>query len=76
MSRPWNPEWGSPFVGLRLPEPLLETTKKAAQLNGTTLSGYIREAIMDRLEKEGVDWQPPAETTPGQITLDDAIKGA
>ena len=73
MPKPWNPAWGSPFVGLRLSPSVLAASKEAAQTHGTTLSGYIRDALIERLDKDGVNWRTASEPTPGQVTLDDAI---
>lgn len=73
MPRPWNPEWGSPFVGLRLREEVLACVKYAAKANDTTVSGYIRDAVLERLDRDGIDWPLPSEPTPGQVTLDDAM---
>ena len=67
MSKPW----GDPFVGVRLPPPMLAAAKAYAAETGLTLSGLIREAIADRLKQEGVDWRTFSEPITGQTTLDD-----
>ena len=67
MSKPW----GDPFVGVRLPPPMLAAAKTHAMETGQTLSGLIRNSVSDYLEKEGVNWQTYSEPIPGQTTLDD-----
>ena len=63
--------WGDPFVGFRLPPPMLAAAKAYAAQNGLSLSGLIRNAVSDLLEKEGVDWHTFSEPIPGQTTFDD-----
>jgi len=67
MAKPWS----APFAGVRLPRPMLAAAKAHAAETGQTLSGLIRQAIADHLEKEGVDWPTCSEPIPGQTTLDD-----
>ena len=67
MSKPW----GDPFVGVRLPPPMLAAAKAYAAEKGLTLSGLIRDALADHLERDGVNWHTPPKPTPGQMTLED-----
>ena len=67
MAKPW----GDPFVGVRLPLPMLAAAKTKAAEKGLTLSGFIRNAVSDLLEKEGVNWHTFSEPTPGQTTFDE-----
>ena len=70
----YKPSYGQPFVGVRLPSPMLAAAKQHAADTGTTLSGLIRDSLADRLDKAGIDWHNiPSEPIDGQTTLDDAI---
>lgn len=66
-------KYGDPVVALRLPRPMIAAAKIAARNHDTTLSGLMRDLIVQQLTLDGIDWTKPSEPIPGQQTLDDCI---
>ena len=63
--------YGDPVVALRLPRPMIAAARIAARNHDTTLSGLLRDLLMQQLVEDGIDWTAPSEPIPGQQTFDD-----
>ena len=69
----YKPEYGDPVVTLRLPRQMMTAAKICARRHDTTLSGLIRRLIDDQLHQDGITWQVPPTSIPGQKSIDDYL---
>ena len=69
----YKPEYGDPVVTLRLPRAMITAAKSCARRHDTTLSGLIRQLLDDQLSQDGINWQTPPASIPGQKGIDDYL---
>jgi hypothetical protein len=54
-----------PCLSINMPKPLVAALAMAAERRATTMSGYIRSATLEALQKDGVTIEPEMEVRTG-----------
>ena len=72
----YKPNYGDPVVTLRLPRAMIAAARTCARRHDTTLSGLIRQLLVDQLSQDGINWQTPPNPIPGQKGIDDYLLDA